>query len=441
MIYAADVEAAFMQGDEQPNQQLYMAQPREGLPGLHIKQLIKILKGVFGLATAPRQWWAKLKRTLLAVEEKLGDNYVFRLRQHSLDPALYYGYDKYGELCAVVVAHVDDLLLGISAKYPSLYDRFYKLLPWGDWRGLPFTFCGKHVWRDEEDVLHLRQTEYANTIEEIALSKERKTELSKEATPAEFSDNRSALGALGWLSSQTRADLAAGVAMGQRTQNKPTVQDLLETNRLIKLARKHADVGLEFPKLRGPLCLVTYHDASWANADEPPEGVIATLLTKLVGSKDNNIKIRSQAGYVTFIAEAKLLRGDRARAAIVDWRSGTIKMVCRSTLAAETMSAVDALGCAQITRCVFASLEIPDAHPEDIPPSLLPLAQVTDCASLYDTMHKDGYSKLPSERRLLLDLVGLKESLEEEINNEFVADDQRSQLPLFWVPTDQQLGD
>ena len=33
-IYAADVEAAFMQGDEQPDQQLYMAQPRDGLPGL-----------------------------------------------------------------------------------------------------------------------------------------------------------------------------------------------------------------------------------------------------------------------------------------------------------------------------------------------------------------------------------------------------------------------
>eukprot|EP00959_Pyramimonas_sp_CCMP1952_P066963 1398205-Pyramimonas_sp.AAC.1 len=63
--------------------------------------------------------------------------------------------------------------------------------------------------------------------------------------------------------------------MGQRIQNKPTIQDLLETDRLIKLARKHADVGLEFPKLRGPLCLVTFHDASWANADEPAEGAIS----------------------------------------------------------------------------------------------------------------------------------------------------------------------
>ena len=42
-MYAADVEAAFVQGDEQPDQQLFMAQPREGLPGLDPKQLTKIL--------------------------------------------------------------------------------------------------------------------------------------------------------------------------------------------------------------------------------------------------------------------------------------------------------------------------------------------------------------------------------------------------------------
>ena len=48
--------------------------------------------------------------------------------------------------------------------------------------------------------------------------------------------------------------------MGQRTQNKPTVQELLDTKQLVKLARKRADVALEFLALRGPLCLVTYHD-------------------------------------------------------------------------------------------------------------------------------------------------------------------------------------
>eukprot|EP00959_Pyramimonas_sp_CCMP1952_P280197 5857684-Pyramimonas_sp.AAC.1 len=44
-IYAADAGAAFMRCDERPDQQLFMAQPREGLPGLRPQQLINIMKG------------------------------------------------------------------------------------------------------------------------------------------------------------------------------------------------------------------------------------------------------------------------------------------------------------------------------------------------------------------------------------------------------------
>ena len=157
--------------------------------------------------------------------------------------------------------------------------------------------------------------------------------------------------------------------------------------------------------------MVTYHDASWANADEGADTVVGKLMEGVLGRNDKSSrpKVRSQAGYASFIAEAGLLRGEKARCCLVDWRSATIKRVCRSTLAAETMSGVDALGCAQISRAIYASMELPAVSFEDIPPELLPLAQVTDCASLYDTMHKDGFSRLPSERRLLLDLVSLRE--------------------------------
>ena len=443
-VVAADVEAAFMQGDPQHgDQELYMAQPREGLPGVRQGSLVRILKGVFGLATAPRHWWAKLRRLLLEVRIELGHGYEFHFKQHSLDPAVYYGHDRDGELVAVVVVHVDDLLIGVSPRYPQLYTKMHGLLPWGEWRGLPFAFCGKEAWRDEEGIIHLTQSQYAQNIEEIPLSKERKLELQAAATATEFSDNRSALGALGWLTTQTRPDLAAGVAMAQRTQNRPLVMDLIETNRLIKLARKYSEVGLEFPALKGPICMVTYHDASWANADESSDSLVGRLVESAMGRSDKSSrpKVRSQAGYASFIAEAGVLRGDKARCCLVDWRSATIKRVCRSTLAAETMSGVDALGCAQISRAIFASLEFPSVSPQDISPELLPLAQVTDCASLYDTMHKDGFSRLPSERRLLLDLVGLREMLEEEIQARCVADDARSQLPLYWVPTQEQLGD
>ena len=106
-----------MQGDPQHgDQELYMAQPREGLPGVRQGSLVRILKGVFGLATAPRHWWAKLRRLLLEVRIELGHGYEFHFKQHSLDPANYYGRDRDGELVAVVVVHVDYLLIGASPR-------------------------------------------------------------------------------------------------------------------------------------------------------------------------------------------------------------------------------------------------------------------------------------------------------------------------------------
>ena len=70
---------------------------------------------------------------------------------------------------------------------------------------------------------------------------------------------------------------------------------------------------------------------------------------------------------------------------------------------------------------------------------MLPLRLVTDCASLYDTIHEDGASKLPAEKRLVMDLVSLREGLQDEIAHVAVADDQVSQLPFSWVPTTEQL--
>ena len=41
----------------------------------------------------------------------------------------------------------------------------------------------------------------------------------------------------------------------------------------------------------------------------------------------------------------------------------------------------------------------------------------------------------------MLDLVALREMLQEEIEHIEVADDETSRLPLSWVPTAQQLAD
>ena len=64
-----DIEAAFLNGEEKIRN-LYMHQPKEGLPGTGLGCLVEVIKGVFGLATSPRLWWCKMARQILQNGDK-----------------------------------------------------------------------------------------------------------------------------------------------------------------------------------------------------------------------------------------------------------------------------------------------------------------------------------------------------------------------------------
>ena len=236
--------------------------------------------------------------------------------------------------------------------------------------------------------------------------------------------------------------------MSQRHQNKPAVADLVETNRLIQEARKHADTWIRIPKITSKLCIVVYHDAGWSNVEENDTSIGVSALwcsrravqghgvhaSTSEGGHPHRLKARSQAGYLIFATGQEALESGRAKAAVMDWRSSTIKRVCRSTFAAETMSAVDALGAAVVMRASLLELMFAGCPLTDPDPRLCPIRCVTDCASLFDTIHKDGTVKLPSERRLVLDLIGFRELLREEVVDPEGAAGS-CKMPFLWVPT------
>ena len=64
---------------------------------------------------------------------------------------------------------------------------------------------------------------------------------------------------------------------------------------------------------------------------------------------------------------------------------------------------------------------------------------MTDCKSVFDTVHRDGPLKLPSERRLALDVAALREAIRQERPNH--NEKELYQLPMRWVPTRFQLAD
>ena len=62
-----------------------------------------------------------------------------------------------------------------------------------------------------------------------------------------------------------------------------------------------------------------------------------------------------------------------------------------------------------------------------------PIVCLSDCKSLFDFLHKAGVPKVPTDRRLAIDLAALRQELRLEKWSE--------RLPFQWIPTSIQLAD
>ena len=109
----------------------------------------------------------------------------------------------------------------------------------------------------------------------------------------------------------------------------------------------------------------------------------------------------------------------------MDWRSGACDRVCRSTFAAETMACATA-----IETGIFISrfLETLLSGKLARDGSRLQLRFLSDCRSLYDHLIRDGVPRVPSCKRLAIDLAAIRDDLNEVGK-------------IAWVPTGAQMSD
>lgn len=213
-------------------------------------------------------------------------------------------------------------------------------------------------------------------------------------------DNQSTIGALSWLASQTRPDIQVGVSMAQRKQKSPTYEDIKETNHVVKMAQREKDEKLVYNKLGGwdDLLIVVYHAAAWANVTDEynQEDYIET--------KDTGIY--PQLGYVVVISHRDTLVGRTGAGIVAAWKSHACQRVCRSTFASETMAALEGweagLAFRDLLRGCFQA----------VCPGELPLLSMADCKSLYDSVHRAGGPRAPSEKRV--DLAALWQMAQQE---------------------------
>ena len=190
-----------------------------------------------------------------------------------------------------------------------------------------------------------------------------------------------------------------------------SVADLLDFNKLVSDAKMDSvDIVYQSIPLESAI-VVAIGDSSFGN----------------VGKN----KTASQAGLIVLIADGtdeNFMEGRPAKMSPMVWRSHRVKRVVRSTLAAETMAALEAVEAADVIRAhmveLMSVLTYKD-HTNEV--AVVPMAHLTDCKSLWDLLQKQG--QVPSERRLLMDI----EALRSDIENHGVKS--------FWINTKQMLAD
>ncbi|CAE7216452.1 RE2 [Symbiodinium sp. CCMP2456] len=446
--FAGDVTAAFLCG-EQLERELYLRQPATGLGDLHPEQLLRIRKPIFGLVDSPSAWWTKFHKTLREIDIRDGDK-KWRIVQNSLDHCIFMaqevlGLDKDGKEIlgppeAYLGVHVDDVLLvGEGRLCEIMKERLSAEFPIQDWEMDRFEYVGSYI-EIFEDKVKISQGSYAAT-RLFQVDVDRTTPDHFPATEIQKHDNMSLIGALSWMASQTRPDLQVGVSMSQQRQKDPCAGDVRFTNQLARRAMEHQDEGLTFyPVNFEDAVLLCYHDAGWANApqsqDDPyyqltPEederGLIkdGPYARKDAKAKKTSSTIASQLGGLYVLADATVLRGQPTCGSIVDWKSGACERVCRSTFTAETMACCTAADTGIfIVKFLETLLNGRLARTK----TRFQLRFISDCRSLYDHLTRDGVPRVPTCKRLAIDLAGIREDLKD--NGKIV-----------WVPTWAQLAD
>ena len=212
-----------------------------------------MVRGIFGLASSPRLFWRHLRDSLL----RLG------FVQSTLDRALFMYY-KNEKLILVLGAHVDDLIgTGEPESADAVLQQLRDTFDFGAWADSRtdkvLEYGGKQITK-EDGVVKLSQKNFIKAATITPIPKWRTSTPNATLTSREMTELRSAGGCLHWMVGQTRPDLAAGTSLSM--SGTPTVQSLVQLNRLLKEAKSSEDWGLTFQPI--PLESARFVVYSWA---------------------------------------------------------------------------------------------------------------------------------------------------------------------------------
>ncbi len=190
------------------------------------------------------------------------------MQQSELDPCLFFRFYE-NTIQGIIALHVDDMLIAGSnvfhEKVCILLRGKYPYKHWVDGEG---KFLGRHVKQMKDLSVVIDQSEYANKVKCIEISKERREEKDQPITSNELKQFRGVLGAADWIVGSTRPDIAAATGLLQQRIGHAQVSDLINANQLVSKIRDHAHVKITVKSIPfEKAMLVATSDANWGNTE------------------------------------------------------------------------------------------------------------------------------------------------------------------------------
>ena len=378
-VQSTDVKSAFLQS--QPiKRDVFIKPPKEART--NTGTIWKLNRCLYGLGDAAKQFYDSVKHELLFLGCKIS----------SLDPSMFI-FKPSKRIEGVLVSHIDDFLhCGNQNFYSTIIEPLCSRFQTGSRQSENFKYVGFQITQTESNIL-LDQQDYIDSIEIPKIPIARRMKKTEPLNPEENTIYRSLVGALNWIVQNTRPDLSFELTYLSSKFDKAEIQDLQQIIKaLLKVKEEKSE--LLFPHLGDPLLweIITFSDASFGNLSNGTQ---------------------SCGGYLVFISSNNAC-------STLAWRSGKVKRVVKSTLAAEGLILSEALDEAIYIKKIICDTLCIEFSPENIP-----IIGVTDQEGLAKNLNS---TKLVDDKRLRIDLASIKENITKGLIREIRLTDSKNQI-------------
>ena len=379
-LKAMDVKTAFLQTGKL-EREVYVVPPKEAN---ETEYLWRLLKTVYGLVDGPIMWYKHSRKSMLE----------FGLTPSLIDPTVYFLRGAKGEPHRLVVAtQVDDFLYAGRKEDMKRFEEFIQSkYTIGHVSSGSFTFNGVNIKFDDKDQCFVLSQPGAKDIDKIVLGKTRSKDVESNASTLERNHYRSITGSLLWCETQSVPHLLYLTSSMARKTPCLQVKHLKKANSSVKYGRTLDSSIRIFKTDYNRMKLLTFTDASHGTDG----GVF------------------SQEGSITFKYEEK-----SGFLVPILWSSRKIKRVVKSTLAAETIAAVNGYDDAVYTQYLL----------KEFYQRKVSLNLYLDSKSLFDLLSSTHLVET-TEKRLKIDISIIRQAYE---NGELSS--------VTWIPRQIQLAD